>query len=213
MKTKTIQKRRGRPTLDQAEKLQSHLLDVALSIFTEQGFDGTTMDTIAAAAATSKRTLYSRYPDKSALFRSAIERAIEHTTIPLERIEAAITEQASTTLFNIATLRLDNIASPEGVRLNRLLTSEAYRFPELVNYAFKTSTGPTITFLSRYFSQLDAQGVLTITDPDRTAIAFLTLALGGPARLITTGQPLDNDELVASLHFSINLFLHGALAR
>ena len=49
------------------------ILNVAKRLFTTQGFDGTSMDAIAAAAGVSKLTVYSHFQDKERLFAAAVE--------------------------------------------------------------------------------------------------------------------------------------------
>ena len=68
--------RRGRPTQAQAKALDERLRTAAVSIFLENGYDGTTMEAVADAAGITKRTLYARYPDKHALFVSVIPWAL-----------------------------------------------------------------------------------------------------------------------------------------
>ena len=53
------------------------LLDVAVAVFTERGYDGTSMGDIAAAAGLSKSSLYHHVPSKEQLLRLALERAVE----------------------------------------------------------------------------------------------------------------------------------------
>ncbi|MBO0804850.1 MAG: TetR/AcrR family transcriptional regulator [Nocardiopsaceae bacterium] len=56
------------------EALREHILDTAKLAFLEAGFERTSMDTIAARAETSKRSLYAHFPTKDALFLAVIER-------------------------------------------------------------------------------------------------------------------------------------------
>jgi AcrR family transcriptional regulator len=53
------------------------LLDGATAVFAEEGFDGATMDAIAARARTTKPTLYARFGSKDALFAAAVTREYE----------------------------------------------------------------------------------------------------------------------------------------
>src|SRR4029453_705548 len=80
-------RRPGRPTLSNEQ-----LLDRALDLFLEQGFERTSIDAITAAAGMAKRTVYARYGDKLSLFRAALHRAIEEWIVPVERLRAAETE-------------------------------------------------------------------------------------------------------------------------
>ncbi len=59
----------GRPK-DLAKR--AAILDAAKQMFTQHGFDGVSMDQIAAAAGVSKLTVYSHFGDKEALFVEAV---------------------------------------------------------------------------------------------------------------------------------------------
>src|SRR5688500_19640533 len=49
------------------------ILEAAKQMFTQGGFDGASMDQIAAAAGVSKLTVYSHYGDKEALFVAVVK--------------------------------------------------------------------------------------------------------------------------------------------
>ncbi|MGH3503270.1 MAG: TetR/AcrR family transcriptional regulator, partial [Nocardioidaceae bacterium] len=59
------------------DALHEHILDTAKHIFLETGYDRTSMDTIAARATTSKRSLYAHFPTKEGLFVGSVERSQE----------------------------------------------------------------------------------------------------------------------------------------
>ena len=56
---------------------RSAILDAARRLFTTAGFDGASMDQIAAEASVSKLTVYSHFGDKDDLFREVIRSRIE----------------------------------------------------------------------------------------------------------------------------------------
>src|SRR5579864_3977103 len=85
---------RGRPSLSNEE-----LLATALDIFLEKGFERTTIDAITEAAGVAKRTVYLRYGDKKALFKAALQRAIEEWIIPVVQLRAAETPDLEETLL------------------------------------------------------------------------------------------------------------------
>ncbi|OAN58720.1 hypothetical protein A7Q26_13895 [Sphingobium sp. TCM1] len=66
----------GRPTQEVAAQLGAHILDVALEEFINRGADGASMESIAASANVSKRTLYSRFGSKTELLRAAVEHGL-----------------------------------------------------------------------------------------------------------------------------------------
>ena len=49
------------------------ILDAARQMFTAQGFDGASMDQIAAEAGVSKLTVYSHFGDKETLFGEVVK--------------------------------------------------------------------------------------------------------------------------------------------
>jgi AcrR family transcriptional regulator len=53
------------------------ILDAATAVFAREGFDRANMDVIAAEAAATKPTLYSRFGSKESLFKAAVEREYE----------------------------------------------------------------------------------------------------------------------------------------
>src|SRR3954447_26602909 len=53
------------------------LLAVAVAVFTERGYDGTSMEDLARASGLSKSSLYHHIDSKEQLLRLALERAVE----------------------------------------------------------------------------------------------------------------------------------------
>ena len=203
----------GRPTPAQQEQRQEELLNVALDMFLEGGFEQTTMEEIAIRVGMSKRTVYARYEDKAALFKAAVRRAIERYTVPREALEAVATDDLEATLAAIARLRIANVATPVATKLQRILSAQSYRFPELFHLAFEEGAGPTVRFLSDLFVRYSAQGKLEVTEPERAATAFLSLVVGGPARIIVSGNKLNAAETEKHIHFAVGLFLKGVSYR
>jgi TetR/AcrR family transcriptional regulator, mexJK operon transcriptional repressor len=203
----------GRPTRGQQEQRHEELLNVALDIFLERGFEQATMEEIATRVGMSKRTVYARYEDKGALFKAAVRRAIERYTVPREALEAVATDDLEETLAAIARLRIANVATPVATKLQRILSAQSYRFPELFNVAFEEGAGPTISFLSDLFVRYRTLGRINVTEPQRAATAFLSLAVGGPARIIVSGNKLDDTEIEKHIRFAVGLFMVGVCRR
>ena len=199
----------GRPTREQQEQRHEELLNVALDIFLERGFEQTTMEEIATHVGMSKRTVYARYEDKGALFKAAVRRAIERFTVPREVVEAVATDDLEETLLAIARLRIANLVRPVATKLQRILTAQSYRFPELFNAAFEEGTGPTVSFLCALFVRYSKLGKISVAEPQRAATAFLSLVVGGPARVIVSGNKLDATEVETHIRFAVDLFLRG----
>jgi TetR/AcrR family transcriptional regulator, mexJK operon transcriptional repressor len=203
----------GRPTREQQQRRHEELLDVALDIFLERGFEQATMEEIAVQVGMSKRTVYARYDDKGALFKATVQRAIERYTVPREALEAIVTEDLEETLAAVARLRIANVATPVSTKLQRILGAQSYRFPELFNAAFEQGAGPTMRFLTDLFARYHAQEIIDVSEPRRAATAFLSLVVGGPARSIVSGNKLENAEIERHIRFTVSLFLVGVRRR
>ena len=199
-------RRPGRPTLS-----NEALLDKALDLFLEQGFERTSIDGITAAAGMAKRTVYARYGDKTTLFKAALKRAIEDWIVPIERLRAAETTELASSLEAIGQILVANMLSPAGLRLLRLTNAESGRMPEIGAFNVKHGTEPTIAFLADLFRRHLADEDAPFADSEDAAQAFLNLVVGGPANAAAWGVQLDAAAVDHQTHYSVRLFLHGLL--
>ena len=205
--------RAGRPTREQAEQRHAELLDHALEMFLERGYELATMEAIAASVGMAKRTVYARYEDKAALFRATVQRAIERYTVSVESLKVAETNDVEETLINLARMRVAHVMSPAGMRLQRILNTESYRFPEILTWTFEQGAKPMIDYLAQVLRRFTAEGIIDIDEPERTATVFLSMVVGGPTRIIASGNTIGQDDLESRIRFSVRLFLKGALTR
>jgi TetR/AcrR family transcriptional repressor of mexJK operon len=203
--------RAGRPTREQQVQRHEELLTTALDIFLERGFEQATMEEIATAVGMSKRTVYAYYEDKPALFKAAVRRAIVLYTIPREAIEAVVTQDLEETLVAIGQQRVTNMATPVATKLQRILGTQSFRFPELFNESFERGAGPVMEVLSELFARYSKE--IIVTDPARAASAFLSLVVGGPTRIIVSGNVMDEAEIDERIRFAVGLFLNGMRRR
>ena len=186
------------------------MLDAALDLFLEKGFEQTTIDLVAAAVGMTKRTIYAKYEDKAALFRAAMERAITRYAIPMDVVE---TGDLETTLIAVAQRRIANLMTAEGLRLQRILNAESYRFPEVFEMFSARAAQPTISYLADLLSRRAGAGSIAAAEPERAAVAFMGMVVGPPARSIVAGSAIAPAELDARIRFSVRLFLDGVRPR
>jgi TetR/AcrR family transcriptional repressor of mexJK operon len=205
--------RAGRPTREQAEARHAQLLDSALDHFLDKGFEQATIEAIAASVSMTKRTVYARYPDKVALFLAAVRRAIDQLALPEARISDAISADIGQTLYNLARLRVDQVTTPSGLKLQRIINTESYRFPTIFTLYYELSALPVIRALARLLASETAAGRLAVDDPILAANVFASMAASGPVRIIVSGNSLAPDEIERRIRFSVRLFLDGARPR
>jgi TetR/AcrR family transcriptional repressor of mexJK operon len=197
----------GRPTLTNEE-----LLDKALDLFLEKGFERTTIDAITASAGMAKRTVYLRYSDKTALFKAALQRAIEDWIVPVERLRAAESDDVEETLLRVGQILLENLMGPAGLRLLRITNAESARMPEIGAYTHQNGTAPTIAYLADLI-QRRIPFRSDIADAQEAAFAFLYLVACGPATMAAWGVVLDNAAIDRHTQYCVRLFLYGLLPR
>jgi TetR/AcrR family transcriptional repressor of mexJK operon len=203
----------GRPTREQAGQRHMQLLDCALDLFLEKGLEHVTMDAIAASVRMTKRTVYGLYEDKKALFKAAVQRAVERQSVPVTVLRAVETSDLEATLRAVARIRLANVMTPAGLRLQRIIHAESFRFPEIYRLAYEQGTLPTIDYLTDLFRRHTKAGAIRITKPEMAATAFLTMVIGAPVRAIVWGGSMTEDEIEQRIHYSVQLFLDGARRR
>jgi TetR/AcrR family transcriptional regulator, mexJK operon transcriptional repressor len=205
--------RPGRPTPERARRRHDELLDSALDLFLDKGFEQATIDAIAASVGMTKRTVYARYENKASLFKAAVQRSIERLMVPAATLQALETGDIAATLAAVARLRIEQVMTPAGMKQQRIINSESYRFPEIFTMAYEQNTRPVVEFLAGLLRRETAAGRLAITDPERAAMVFLSMVVSGPVRVIVSGHRLTRAEIEDRLQFAIRLFLDGARAR
>ena len=105
-------------------------------LFLQSGYQGTTMEEIAAAAGLTKRTLYNNYGDKDALFIEIVADAISYADSFVKALRGELGSglDASTlepALCAFAERLAFGILRPEVIALRRLLDAEGKSFPDL----------------------------------------------------------------------------------
>ena len=192
--------RAGRPTRAQAEARHAELLEAALDHFLEKGFELATVEAIASSVNMTKRTVYARYPDKVALFRAAVARAIALLAVSPEQMDAALAPDLETTLVAIARLRVDPLSTPAGLKLQRIIQTESYRFPDVFTLSFEQGALPVMRFLAALLARETAAGNLAIDDPMLAANIFTSMVVSGPIRLLTAGLAITVEEIDHRIH-------------
>jgi AcrR family transcriptional regulator len=172
---KRAKMRFGRPPKELAGEVDTRVLDAARKVFLERGFEGASIDEIAAAARSGKPTIYTRFRDKRALFTAVVTRDILSRIAEFKAepptgatIEARLISAASTLLH----WGLDG----ERIGLMRLAIAEAHRFPDLAS-----TVGRTARELSTELG-VRLLGELTQSDELRSLPAF------APKHLTTTAR-------------------------
>jgi TetR/AcrR family transcriptional repressor of mexJK operon len=148
------------------------ILLAAKDLFLRLGYDGSSMDAIAAEAKVSKLTVYSHFNDKETLFAAAIE---AHCINQLPPSIFDLTESASISevLYGLAYRFQQMINSQESIELHRLLVTLSVQKPEKKRLFYDAGPQRTLDETARLLEQANAQGKLCIPNSMLAAEYFL----------------------------------------
>src|SRR5690606_16007182 len=122
MSTPSVPQASQRPAPGRPKDLakRAAILEAAESLFLEHGFEGVSMDQIAARAGVSKLTVYSHFGDKDALFFEAVEHYCDKQ-VPSALFTPAPQQPLRERLAGIGRAVYALMASPEAVAGFRLM--------------------------------------------------------------------------------------------
>ena len=176
------------------------IVAAATELFLEHGFGDVSMDTIAAKAGVSKRTVYSHYENKAQLFEGimgdacACRRFEDDTGLPVDPPEQVLTHLGLTFL--------GIISSKDSVALYRVVMAEGSKFPELGKTFYDRGPENLSRKLGDYLEDQTAKGVLHVENSRQAAHQFmamlttpimmeLTIGVRGPVSEIEIGDIVD----------------------
>jgi len=195
---------------DKSEILTGHLLDIAASFFLEKGFAGSSVSEIARQARASKESFYSRYPTKEDLFRAVIRRQTDRMA---EQMNALFLSDAPTavTLTSFGEGLLERFMADDTITLQRTISLDAQKFPELARIFYELGPARMIAALSRYLEEQVAQGKLRKLDPDSAAQQFIGLITSETMLKVTLGiVPKPSKDVQRSrVKSAVDVFLRG----
>ncbi len=196
----------GRPTLQELEKRKVAILDIATSLFLQQGYASTSLVDIAKQAGVATRTIYQHYGDKEDIFRAVVDRRIEEKQKELPVID--INEDLVSVLFSITKYINAVSLSDKAIPFQRLLTAESNRFPELMGKVFQEQYERFHLTVTAIFERLEETGKIPPGDHSRTARYFNDLMHGvSPLDLILSwslSEPGDDE-----IREKVSLFIVG----
>lgn len=200
-------------TLDRSERKRGTVLEAATSLFLSKGYDGTTMDEVAALAGVSKPTLYRYFADKERLYAEIVAATTDNIDGLLRLVaeELAASDDPREGLGRLANKFLTALMQPDLLRLRRLVIANAERFPEVGQGWFSRGFGRVLQTLSAVFQRYAANGRLRMDDPLLAADHFAGLVLWIPLNRAMFSGNCDSDpaELARYAQAAVDAFLRG----
>ena len=198
----------GRPK-DPAKR--EAILDAAKRLFLQKGYDGSSMDAIAAEAGVSKLTVYSHFTDKETLFAAAVKSKCEEQ-LPQPFFEPTSSTSIRSTLLNIGRGFHGLVNSSESIELHRVMVAQANVNPKLSQLFMDAGPQRVMREMERLLLQADQNGQLQVSDPVRAAGHFFCMIKGkNNFRLLLGCSPdlADEDEIEAHVQDVVEMFLRA----
>jgi len=204
-------RRPGRPRREERGDIDQQLVDAAVQMVVEHG-PGLTMNTIIAGSGLSRKTVYMRYGNKSALMAAVVRRLLDYGREPLVIVDQSDWRQSLRDFINQS---LKEVCLPQAMSLRRLLIlnpevmDEAK--PRIEQAVVRRYMDPLIALLDR----LIKSGAIPDQDSAFAAEALTNLVLAEAHRRFfqndvdVANDPARLDILAAKL---TQLFCGGILA-
>lgn len=163
-----------------AEERREQILEIAVSLFSDCGFSGTTTKQIANAAGVSEAIIFRHFSTKDELYKSILERCKGGMKTPHwkkdERQKNALEQKDDFTFFYSFALNALN-HQQEDVEFMRLLFHSALEKHDLSQIFFERFVTPIYEFLGGYIRQRQADGAFRNFEPRIIVRAFLGMII------------------------------------
>lgn len=185
------------------------ILAVARKSFFELGYSATSMSAICAELGGSKGTLWSYFPSKEELFGAVLEQETSAYRQELADLLQPTGDLAATVLAFCRSF-ITKVVSPEAIRLHRLVSAEAGRFPEIGRIFYDRAPREAQQLIAAFLASQIETGAMRSVDPLRAARALTSLCMGSVHQRMLWGlPPVSDEEREAEAHFAAETFLNA----
>jgi len=185
-KTKALRWRTGDRWTSASEKRRRDILLAGKKIFFESGYQVASIDRIAEAAGTTKRTVYDHFGSKDDLLGEVVALASRELIDSLSAPDAVSKEPWDGLRTYVARVR-KVVGRPEAVRFYRLVIAEAERRPELGRRLYETAFRGPERAVAAYLESCVAEGRVKSHDAAVLARIILDVAISNPCISGLTG--------------------------
>ncbi len=197
------------PCFAESTPKRDAIVRAASRLFLESGYGETSMDAIAAAAEVSKRTVYSYFPGKDALFEAVMTDVCEsradmaNSELPNEPAEEVLT--------CVGRGFLKTVSSDIVLTTFRIAAAESARFPELGETFFRAGPQRSIQNMADYLRKREAAGELIVPEPELAATQFFALVKSNyfVPLILGVGPKPNEADIEKAVTSAVRLFLSG----
>ncbi|CAM4399090.1 TetR family transcriptional regulator [Bordetella tumbae] len=160
---------------------QEQVIHAARDLFLQHGFEGATMNMIAAQAEVSKATLYAYYPTKEQVFVAVIQREVTTLRATIMSTSEDESRPIRDKLLEIGNTVICAATMPDHVFFFRAIIAATLRFPELGRIINQDFRAPLRDSVAQMLLQASQKGELSCPDPQFAAQTFLSIVRGDVA--------------------------------
>ena len=159
------------------DRKRESILEAAIEVFIEGGYEQASMDRIAERAEASKRTVYNYFPSKEVLFQSVLQK-IGRDCHPVVPITYDPSRSLELQLTAFAQMKIANLANPKWVGMMRVVFAVFARNPSLAKQAIGSVHDPDGSFVP-WLKAAHADGRLKVKDAEAASDVFGAMIGGG----------------------------------
>ena len=155
------------------------ILDVALELFSVQGFEATSISQIASAVGIRKASLYSHFDSKQAILDALVQEVLEQYAMhsifaraDWEKDTGSLPQTADDAVGMIQGQIRYILHDPAISRARKMLVIEQFQNPELAKLQTKQNYSDVLGYFTGLIKCLIQKGVLAEDDPEIMAAQF-----------------------------------------
>jgi AcrR family transcriptional regulator len=167
-RTSTVSRRRQR----RKEARPNEIIQAALELFAEHGFEATRMEDVARHAGVAKGTLFVYFPTKHELFR-AVARTITAANVDRLQLATASLDGPISEVVPILLQHALSIADTRVPALIRMLICESRNFPDLAEVWYDVVVSKVLALLTSAIASAQARGEIRQGDPHLLAFSII----------------------------------------
>lgn len=190
------------------------LLQSALDLFVERGYDRTTCESVAVRAGVSKGTLFLYFPDKQALFRSVCRHDLERPALEGQGMLEASAGSSTEVLSHLYRLWWSHLGDGRAGRIAKLLFTDAGSFPELTSEFVDLVINASVHQLAEVIRHGIRAGTFRHVQAEAAARAMVSVTVSRALVLNSLGAQSAAEATAANIGVAddhVDAFLEGLL--
>lgn len=180
-------RRAGRPTIDEAERLNTKITEAAFRVFIREGYDAATFDQIARESHTTRRSVKHRFPAKEFLLLAVVEVKMRDQIVDVVSPAALASPKPLEALREVCASMLEAVDDNQLVEFYRLVVAEAAKVPP-VSAAFLRLNDRLEMDLQSLVERVQRAGHFAACNSRAIAALLVGAFVSNPLNRITMGD-------------------------